>query len=399
VSPNPGTTSGSGQVAFTVNGIPDGGAAVTFTETQQGGTSFVSGTCDNGGTVANGVAAFTVQRGDDVSCTFDNAHPNLSLEKSGPATVAPGGEVEYTVTVTNHGPGPSGAISVSDDLPDGLTLVSAEGTGWTCGDTDPISCTHASIDAGTTASFTVTADAAPGIVGPVQNCATVTDSVANDEDDTSCTTADVTPAVNLTVAKGDGGVVPVAGGANGSDAVPYSLTVRNLGPSDATANATVTDVLPAGVVFQSFDLPSGVTCSGPAGQTITCTIPASMLHVADPPVVIGVNVTVANGVTNAVVNKTVVSSRDDPAPCTVTDTNITCDPADTDNFASVSTGVIAVAAADTTTGATTAATTAVGAALAFTGSHAGGLAVVAVGLCGLGAAFVLVTRRRRRAQG
>jgi hypothetical protein len=83
----------------------------------------------------------------------------------------------------------------------------------------------------------------------------------------------------------------------------------------------------------------------------------------------------------------------------VTDTNITCDPADTDNFASVSTGVIAVAAADTTTGATTAATTAVGAALAFTGSHAGGLAVVAVGLCGLGAGFVLVARRRRRAQG
>jgi len=56
----------------------------------------------------------------------------------------------------------------------------------------------------------------------------------------------------------------------------YTLAVDNLGPSDATVDATVTDVLPADVSFVSFAaLPAGVICNGPVGRTITCTIPSS----------------------------------------------------------------------------------------------------------------------------
>ena len=55
----------------------------------------------------------------------------------------------------------------------------------------------------------------------------------------------VTRSVNLTLEKTDNGATPIAGGA----AFDYTLTVRNLGPSDTSVPATVTDVLPAGFVL------------------------------------------------------------------------------------------------------------------------------------------------------
>ena len=120
----------------------------------------------------------------------------------------------------------------------------------------------------------------------------------------------------------------------------YTIGVNNLGPSDATVDATVVDVLPADVAFQSFAaLPAGVVCGVPVGRTITCTIPKGLLEVADPPVLITMNVVIPTTPTTVpVINKVIVTSPDDEAPCTVTSTNITCDPSNTNNYADVIVG-------------------------------------------------------------
>ena len=118
------------------------------------------------------------------------------------------------------------------------------------------------------------------------------------------------------------------------------MAVDNLGPSGATVDAAVIDVLPAGVSFVSFvELPPGVVCDPPVGRTISCTIPKGLLELADPPVSITMNVTVASTPqTVPLVNKVIVTSSDDAAPCAVTPTDITCEPANTNNYDDVSVG-------------------------------------------------------------
>jgi uncharacterized repeat protein (TIGR01451 family) len=67
------------------------------------------------------------------------------------------GVATWVVTVTNTGTGPyPGPFTVTDPLPDGLTLESATGDGWVCTGTATVSCTHADpLPAGQAASVTV----------------------------------------------------------------------------------------------------------------------------------------------------------------------------------------------------------------------------------------------------
>ncbi len=69
--------------------------------------------------------------------------PVLAISKShsGDLTIGQVGAV-YTITVTNSGKGPtSGAVTVTDVLPAGLTATGLTGTGWTC-DLTSLSCSR-----------------------------------------------------------------------------------------------------------------------------------------------------------------------------------------------------------------------------------------------------------------
>ena len=401
-NPDPGVTGVDGTVDFAVNGIPENGAQATFTETQLANTSFVSATCDNQAVGADGAVSLTIHRGQTINCTFNNSSfPNLSIEKTGPPTAVAGTTISYDVTVTNHGPGESGPITVTDTIPAGLDLVSAGGNGWTCVGDPAMTCTHASIGQGVSSAFTVTADIDPSAANDVVNCATVSDVVVGDEDDTSCAATVLSRSVDLVVAKSDGGAQPVAGGPNGTDSFVYTVTVSNEGPSDAVANATVTDVLPAGLTFQSFGpLPAGVSCAAPVGQVFTCTIPAAALTVGADPVEIPVNVSVPAGTgATTLVNEVIVGSTDDPAPCVVSATDITCDPSDTDNYAQVSTVVVAVGGETNSSGAVSSQATAAAGGLAVTGGSERGLAVLGLFLLLAGVGILVSVRRRQRSIG
>src|SRR5262249_57481148 len=69
--------------------------------------------------------------------------PDLTITKTGPASVNLGSSVTYTLTVHNIGTGPSfGTISVTDTLPAGmLSGVTASGVGWTCTGTTTVTST------------------------------------------------------------------------------------------------------------------------------------------------------------------------------------------------------------------------------------------------------------------
>ena len=183
--------------------------------------------------------------------------------------------------VENLGPDDATGVEVTDLLPAGVTYQSDtpsvggydDGSGvWTVGD----------VANGVTESLTITATVDPGTGGTtITNTASLTGSDQADSDaanDSDSADIDV-PSVDLAVAKSVDDGTPHEG-----DTVSYTVDVENLGPDDATS-VEVTDLLPAGVTYQSdtpsagtYDDGSGVwTVGGLAnGVTETLTITATV---------------------------------------------------------------------------------------------------------------------------
>ena len=110
--------------------------------------------------------------------------PDLAITKTGPATVAQGGALDYTVTASNTGNAPATGVVVTDAVPAGTTFVSetqTSGPTFTC--TDPavgagppaaVSCTLASLAAGASATFAIVDQANANVTSAITNTATVT---------------------------------------------------------------------------------------------------------------------------------------------------------------------------------------------------------------------------------
>ncbi|MEZ5238895.1 MAG: VWA domain-containing protein [Microthrixaceae bacterium] len=113
---------------------------------------------------------------------------DLSVEKSvDVAELNSGDQVSYTLTVTNDGPSTAEEVVLTDEIPDGLTLVSvegAEGEEWDCGSTEGaiVSCRLLALAAGESASVTVVATVEAG-PGTIRNTAVV-GSETEDPDET-----------------------------------------------------------------------------------------------------------------------------------------------------------------------------------------------------------------------
>jgi uncharacterized repeat protein (TIGR01451 family) len=115
------------------------------------------------------------------------AEADLSVAKAcDPGPVAPGAVVNCSVTVSNAGPSTALDVSVSDDLPPGVTLVGPPtGGGFTCGTGDPFVCTRPAVAVGS-ATFTYAVQ-----VGGVAPGSTLTNTAT-----VSSSTADRNPAAN-----------------------------------------------------------------------------------------------------------------------------------------------------------------------------------------------------------
>ena len=223
----------------------------------------------------------TVAVTDDIRGQLAADTTDLTITKSGPATMTAGTDATYTVTVRNDGPFPADNVVVADTLPATMTFVSGSqtsGSTFNCtypaaGTTGPINCTLSVMPAGTTATFSwvfrLASSAGGG--GSVSNTATATttttDPVANNS---STATSTVTTSADLALTKT--GPANATAGAT----IAYTISVSNGGPSAATS-VTINDALPAGPTFASMVQTSGplFNCANPAvGATgaVTCTI-------------------------------------------------------------------------------------------------------------------------------
>ncbi|MGB9149365.1 MAG: hypothetical protein WCB36_03880, partial [Burkholderiales bacterium] len=117
--------------------------------------------------------------------TTINASADVVSSKTGPATVNAGGNLTYTITVLNNGPSAAANVAVTDNLPAGVTFVSATGSGsYNAGPNSVTWPLIASLANGASQSYSVVVTA-PASGGPLLNRVSSTSA-----------TSDPTPANN-----------------------------------------------------------------------------------------------------------------------------------------------------------------------------------------------------------
>ncbi|MBB4663764.1 DUF11 domain-containing protein [Conexibacter arvalis] len=189
----------------------------------------------------------------------------LGIVKSGPATVAAGGEITWRLEVTNNGPDPATGVTVTDALPAGTTFVAASAGCAEAGGT--VTCAVGDLAVGESAALEITATAPIALASTtVVNTAAVRgdqidEDPSNDRDEAI---TEIGPSTDLAIVKQ--GPAEVAAGGTAA----WTLVVTNHGPSTATG-VVVADALPAGVTFGSATPTQGAACTA-VGQQVTCPI-------------------------------------------------------------------------------------------------------------------------------
>jgi hypothetical protein len=232
-------------------------------------------------------------------CVGPNCFPppvtpvDLKIEKKGATSPVPQvNGYSFTLTISNTGApfnAASGVIAVSDFAPAGMTFTAASGSaGWTCTPaTVPalaeLKCTYAGgpIPTGVVGTITITATA-DGVAPfpPFTNCATVglrpdTDP-RNNRDCVTITKPN--PPIDVAIKKSGKYIelpeMPMPGVSN----LSFDLAITNIGAAFTGNYAiTVTDVVPAGVTFNTATGTDWtcITLPASAGQTINCTYTGS----------------------------------------------------------------------------------------------------------------------------
>ncbi|MEU5977928.1 DUF11 domain-containing protein [Streptomyces sp. NPDC047315] len=232
----PGCSISANQLTCTGAALADGASR----------TIVVTGTAAPGATSIVNTATVTGQDDDpnpdnNTSTTTTNVTPieaDLGIVKTGPASVDPGGQVTYELTVTNHGPDDSTGYTVSDTLPAGLSGATTSTPGCSIG-AGVLTCTGSGLADGASTTIEVTGTAAAGATSLV-NTARVTgrDDDPNPDNNTSTITTTVTPTPSpVVIKKTQDGPSTVRPG----DTVSYTITVTN--PGTTSVDASFTDDL------------------------------------------------------------------------------------------------------------------------------------------------------------
>ena len=216
----------------------------------------------NSGTIADGWILNLAVIGPVVGA----ADVGLAMTAS-PATIVASSNVTYALTVKNYGPSGASDIVVTDVLPAGAVLLSANpskgtvtntvgGVIWKVG--------ALAKDASASLDFVIQANIQTAVPLTISNVATVTTVSAdpNPDDDVASATTDILPPtadLTLTLV---GPSEPVLIG----NTLTYAVTVSNGGPATAT-EVTANDTLPPTLDFVSAT-PSGYTV---AGRVVTFT--------------------------------------------------------------------------------------------------------------------------------
>ena len=190
------------------------------------------------------------------------ASADLSITKSdSPDPVIAGNNLTYTVNVHNAGPSTATGVTAVDNLPSGVTFVSASATVGTFTQVGSVvTWTVGNMAAGASGTLTIVVKVNPQTTGQIVNSASISSQTSdpNTANNSAAETTTVNAVSGLTLTKTDS-PDPVLAGNN----LTYTLTVGNGGPSTAT-NVVVTDTLPGGTTL--------VSAVGGTGSTVCAEV-------------------------------------------------------------------------------------------------------------------------------
>jgi uncharacterized repeat protein (TIGR01451 family)/gliding motility-associated-like protein len=269
-----GTQSGTTNTINTTGNISAGPAntiqiTVNGTVVDKGHTQFTNTVTVTSGNIRTSSVTTSVNKSID-----------LRIEKQGPATIAAGEPVTYTVKVFNNGPNDATSISIQDIVPAQVVVSNWTATisgnavvnGATTGTTNAIALTG-EIGSGAGNYITITVSGqipSATATGNITNSATVNLTTAgltdyNLTNNTSAITTVITNNPTLQVSK-SGPQTAVAG-----EQIHYIIQVANNGPSDASG-VNITDAIPPQLLNYTWTATSSGTAvitSTPATGTMT----------------------------------------------------------------------------------------------------------------------------------
>ncbi len=249
--------------------------------------------------------------------------PLLAITKSADrAELEPGGNVQYTVSVSNTGTGPAGAAQLSDPIPAGIATVA-----WTCAAINGAICPAASGTGALNATFNLVPGArliwtlqAVIVAAPpatVTNVASLVPPAGVPCNPTACTAQVALPTAALgvpavQVAKS---VDPPAGTqVSAGQAIDWTVSIANA-DAPTTGVVTVTDRLPANVRDVLVSPAAGISCNSTApaaGSNLVCTLGAGFVGELD----IGISAVVTGADAQGVVRNVVEAAGIDNPACT-----------------------------------------------------------------------------------
>ena len=194
----------------------------------------------------------------DSATTDPAASADLSITKDAPAAAVGGDEITYDLVVSNAGPSTATDVVVTDDLPVGVTFLSASPS---CSFADPVvTCSLGSLAPGDTVSLTVTVELLdPDEATTIANTAVVTSTTPDtDETDNEATDATaVEPAPSGTLSGVVWNDIDVDGILDAGEPGIGGVTVTITGDPDGDGIPTVITVVTNDDGTYSVDLPPG----------------------------------------------------------------------------------------------------------------------------------------------
>ncbi|HEY6379052.1 MAG TPA: DUF11 domain-containing protein, partial [Candidatus Dormibacteraeota bacterium] len=284
--------------------LPSGGnAPITLIVAVASG---VTGSLTNSASVTSPTSDPNPNNNHSTDTTAITTSADISIVKTHLGSFTAGTQGDYTLQVHNAGPSDAALpLTVTDNLPTGMTYVNATGTDWTCGAVlQTVTChalvpLHAGADA--TPIILTVAISASQPPGTLVNHASVVSATTdpNPGNNSSEDRTTIVTSADLVMSKHHSN--PLVAGMQAT----YVLSARNNGPSDAAGPLQIVDTLPAGTSFVSASGP-GWTCVD-ASAVVTCTTPAGLALGATSNE-IDLTVAIASSVTGSIANTATVSS-------------------------------------------------------------------------------------------
>lgn len=184
------------------------------------------------------------------------AFADLSIIKTAePSPVPAGGEIKYTLLISNAGPSQAEQVILTDTLPSELrnAEISADGgITWS-----PFNGTWqiGTLAAGASILFLIRAQVCPCAIGTIRNTASVSSDTYDPDLDNNTSTADIqaVPSADLSITKSS-----APNPARPGSLLTYTLTVSNAGPSTAS-NVLIQDNIPSELINPEFSVDGGTS--------------------------------------------------------------------------------------------------------------------------------------------